>query len=100
MISVGTRNSSFIRMGKRRAYPPVSHHLAQRCPPRYLLIPRFLSTEDTDALLKRAQRLLEEFSLDDHPLVSSFKESALVQVRMTFLRPTVRLSSRLGTIIM
>ena len=61
-------------MGERRtsSYPANSHHLATRYLSRYLLIPGFLSREDADALLTRAKQLLEEFSLDDHPLVSLF----------------------------
>jgi len=34
----------------------------------YLLIPGFLSPDETDALLTRAQQLLDNFSLEDHPL--------------------------------
>lgn len=37
----------------------------------YLRLPGFLSHEETAALLTRAKRLLESFSLEDHPLVSS-----------------------------
>lgn len=35
---------------------------------RYLRVPRFLSPDETDALLKRSKQLLDDFSLDDHPL--------------------------------
>ncbi|KAG6850442.1 hypothetical protein H0H93_013314 [Arthromyces matolae] len=34
----------------------------------YLLVPEFLRAEETHRLLRRAKELLEEFSLDDHPL--------------------------------
>lgn len=34
----------------------------------YLVVPGFLSQEDTRELLERAKQLLEDFSLDDHPL--------------------------------
>jgi len=34
----------------------------------YLLVPHFLSLEETNALLARSKQLLDEFSLDDHPL--------------------------------
>ncbi|KAG6840686.1 hypothetical protein C0991_005045 [Blastosporella zonata] len=34
----------------------------------YLLVPGFLDTNETEALLGRAKQLLDEFSLDDHPL--------------------------------
>ncbi|EIM83067.1 phytanoyl-CoA dioxygenase [Stereum hirsutum FP-91666 SS1] len=34
----------------------------------YLCLPGFLSKADTDALLTRAQQLLDQFSLEDHPL--------------------------------
>jgi len=34
----------------------------------YLCIPGFLTQEDTDVLLTRAKQLLDEFSMDDHPL--------------------------------
>ncbi|CAL1707065.1 unnamed protein product [Somion occarium] len=34
----------------------------------YLRIPGFLSVEETEALLTRAKQLLENFSLEDHPL--------------------------------
>ncbi|KAG6861905.1 hypothetical protein C0995_009855 [Termitomyces sp. Mi166 len=34
----------------------------------YLLVPGFLDPNETDTLLARAKQLLEEFSLDDHPL--------------------------------
>ncbi|KAF7782162.1 hypothetical protein Agabi119p4_1538 [Agaricus bisporus var. burnettii] len=33
----------------------------------YLVIPSFLDQEDTDALLKRAKLLLDEFNIDSHP---------------------------------
>jgi phytanoyl-CoA hydroxylase len=36
---------------------------------RYLIIPAFLAPDETDALLNRAKSLLDEFSLQDHPLV-------------------------------
>jgi len=36
---------------------------------RYLVIPRFVDKKDVDALLGRAKQLLDDFSLDDHPLV-------------------------------
>jgi phytanoyl-CoA hydroxylase len=35
----------------------------------YLVIPRFLASDETDALLTRSRQLLDEFSLEDHPLV-------------------------------
>ena len=35
----------------------------------YLIIPAFLAPDETDALLNRSRLLLEEFSLQDHPLV-------------------------------
>jgi hypothetical protein len=35
----------------------------------YLIIPNFLSTEETEALLDRAKQLLDEFNIDDHPRV-------------------------------
>ncbi|RDB16916.1 Phytanoyl-CoA dioxygenase domain-containing protein 1 [Hypsizygus marmoreus] len=34
----------------------------------YLLLPGFLDPESTSALLSRSKQLLDEFSLDDHPL--------------------------------
>ncbi|KAI0283644.1 phytanoyl-CoA dioxygenase [Russula aff. rugulosa BPL654] len=34
----------------------------------YLIIPAFLAPDETDALLNRAKSLLDEFSLQDHPL--------------------------------
>jgi len=34
----------------------------------YLILPGFVSTEDTDALLTRAKELIEEFSLEGHPM--------------------------------
>lgn len=34
----------------------------------YLLVPKFLDLVETEVLLKRAQQLLDEFSIDDHPL--------------------------------
>jgi len=34
----------------------------------YLCLPHFLSADDTEALLTRAKQLLENFSLEDHPL--------------------------------
>jgi len=34
----------------------------------YLCLPQFLSPEDTEALLTRAKQLLDNLSLDDHPL--------------------------------
>ena len=37
----------------------------------YLVIPNFLSTEETEALLDRAKQLLDEFNIDDHPRVRS-----------------------------
>jgi phytanoyl-CoA hydroxylase len=37
-------------------------------PCSYLLVPQFLSLEETNALLTRSKQLLDEFSLDDHPL--------------------------------
>ncbi|KAL0956700.1 hypothetical protein HGRIS_002823 [Hohenbuehelia grisea] len=35
----------------------------------YLVIPGFLSLTETNDLLSRSKQLLDEFSLDDHPLV-------------------------------
>jgi hypothetical protein len=35
----------------------------------YLIIPAFLAPDETDALLNRSRSLLDEFSLQDHPLV-------------------------------
>ena len=35
----------------------------------YLIIPAFLASDETDALLNRSRLLLDEFSLQDHPLV-------------------------------
>ncbi|KAF8198119.1 phytanoyl-CoA dioxygenase [Pholiota molesta] len=34
---------------------------------RYLVIPNFLSSEDTEALLKRSKQLLDEFNIEEHP---------------------------------
>lgn len=36
-------------------------------PHRYLIVPNFLSNDDTEALLTRAKQLLDEFNVDDHP---------------------------------
>jgi len=36
---------------------------------RYLVIPEFLSQDEVHALLNRSKQLLEDFSLDGHPLV-------------------------------
>jgi hypothetical protein len=36
---------------------------------RYLVIPNFLSSEDTEALLKRSKQLLDEFNIEEHPFV-------------------------------
>lgn len=36
---------------------------------RYLLVPGFLDLLDTEALLTRSKQLLDNFSLEDHPLV-------------------------------
>ena len=38
----------------------------------YLVIPAFLASDETDALLARSRQLLNEFSLQDHPLVRLF----------------------------
>lgn len=40
-------------------------------PVSYLVIPAFLASDETDALLARSRQLLDEFSLQDHPLVRS-----------------------------
>jgi hypothetical protein len=40
-------------------------------PVSYLAIPAFLTSDETDALLARSRQLLDEFSLQDHPLVRS-----------------------------
>lgn len=37
---------------------------------RYLVIPKFLDKEEADTLLARSKQLLDEFNIDDHPLVS------------------------------
>jgi hypothetical protein len=37
---------------------------------RYLVVPKFLSSEETSSLLTRSKELLDEFNIDDHPLVS------------------------------
>lgn len=34
----------------------------------YLVIPQFLSPEETNALLTRSKQLLDEFDIDDHPM--------------------------------
>lgn len=44
-----------------------THHVTHR----YLVIPGFLSPEDTNDLLTRSKQLLDEFDVDTHPLVSS-----------------------------
>jgi hypothetical protein len=38
----------------------------------YLIVPSFLTSDDVKELLARSRQLLEEFSLDDHPLVRAF----------------------------
>jgi hypothetical protein len=35
------------------------------------VIPEFLSKDEVDALVHRSKQLLEDFSLDGHPLVGS-----------------------------
>lgn len=35
----------------------------------YLVISKFLSTEETGDLFNRARQLLDKFNIDDHPLV-------------------------------
>ncbi|KAI3618843.1 hypothetical protein WG66_000532 [Moniliophthora roreri] len=37
-------------------------------PPSYLLVPGFLDSVDTNALLSRAKQLLDEFPIENHPL--------------------------------
>jgi hypothetical protein len=46
---------------------------------RYLVVPKFLSSEETNSLLTRSKELLDEFNIDDHPLVTtaSFIRQAL-----------------------
>ena len=39
------------------------------CADSYLIIRAFLAPDETDALLTRSRLLLDEFSLQDHPLV-------------------------------
>ncbi|KAF9038286.1 phytanoyl-CoA dioxygenase [Hymenopellis radicata] len=34
----------------------------------YLVLPKFLDAKDTDALLRRSHKYLEDFSVEDHPL--------------------------------
>lgn len=38
-------------------------------PSSYLVIPGFLGLDTAQALLTRAQQLLDEFNIEDHPLV-------------------------------
>lgn len=56
--------------------------VAQRYIQRYLVIPNFLPPEDAEALLKRSKELLDEFNIEDHPLVSAcfpeYEETRLI----------------------
>jgi hypothetical protein len=60
---------SFIRTGmsqdSQRPHPHIDAHTAHR----YLVVPGFLTREETDTLLTRAKQLLDEFDINDHPLV-------------------------------
>jgi len=38
----------------------------------YLVIPAFLLADETDRLLIRSKQLLDDFNVDEHPLVSVF----------------------------
>ncbi|TFY66842.1 hypothetical protein EVG20_g4252 [Dentipellis fragilis] len=44
----------------------------------YLRIPGFLEPDETDALLTRSKQLLNDFSLEDHPLIRYFLETDAV----------------------
>ena len=44
----------------------------------YIVIPGFLAADETDALLARSRQLLDEFSLQDHPLVRLLDHVILV----------------------
>ena len=48
----------------------------------YIVIPGFLATDETDALLARSRQLLDEFSLEDHPLVRLLNHVILVTTRI------------------
>lgn len=57
------------RVGFVATYP--CHPFPQTIESSYLVIPKFLSEEDTHSLLSRSKQLLDEFNIDDHPRVSS-----------------------------
>ena len=44
--------------------------------PSYLRIPGFLGPEETNVLLNRARQLLDEFNVDEHPLVAPFSSES------------------------
>ncbi|KAF8876707.1 phytanoyl-CoA dioxygenase [Gymnopilus junonius] len=46
----------------------VDHDIEPTFVPSYLVIPNFLSKEDTESLLTRSKHLLDEFDVEDHPL--------------------------------
>ena len=66
---------------------------------RYLVIPNFLTPEDTDALLTRSKQLLDEFDVESHPLVCSPHFRLLLSADLVCIA-FCRQSSLLVTIIM
>jgi len=61
---------SFTRTGNDLLFPTELNPLHNGDLHRYLVVPGFLSNEDTEALLVRAKQLLDDFNIDDHPFVS------------------------------
>jgi hypothetical protein len=80
-----------------RGYDP-SHlsdsgsHIHETCD-SYLVIPGFLASDETDALLARSRQLLDEFSLANHPLVRLFSYNHQILITL-FPYPTLSHSHR------
>ena len=52
---------------------------------RYLVISEFLSKEEVDTLVQRSKQLLEEFTLDGHPLVGFCNTKSPLQILIEWL---------------
>lgn len=59
---------SSIEMGKLEI--PETSRLSLTGAHRYLVVPGFLSEDQTNSLMVRTKELLDDFTLENHPLVS------------------------------
>ena len=73
------QSSSSARMGGARQLDSIVPFVLNQSTIRYLKIPAFLTPDEVEAMLTRTRQLLENFSLEDHPLVGyTFRYNAYI----------------------